>query len=584
MFLNLLHRPLTGEKNYLFALQQDIAHRLNLKVTLLVQYSSMFDEQVIEQVKTYSKEYGDEVGIWFDQLQCPDFDEKIDNMENSIWLYSKDDKERIFKMVIDRFREVFQRDPVSVGAYHMDAVSLNMLKEICPSIKISVCGCFEEGVKVFHGCNHSWYLFNEGMPWNPWYPSKTNSLRPAMDEEDAIGIVAVPHLSRDLALSYEGRNDFFASHPANVQRSMANEGLESPYTYNLIDQYRMQEDFNDGFSYCHVFVGANWLSGDKCVQDTDDVTQQLYVDFLEYFAELRSQGKLTDMYMSEFGEWYKKNIPIGKPEVYLAKELLYGSGKHYFWYIDPYIRVLIDTNLGGSIGDLRPYAAQLERSTGADSPYLMYGSHPYIIHSQYRSGISHHYADGARATLMVSYGQETIDIGTCRTKCASVSRDDEGTHVTLTPAEINFKSGLSLSIVTTYHFLKNGKIIIDREIADISDANAEIEITEYFKGCYGVTEYPEDMRGIILSANGDTEESIVYEYRNRKIKVANAKSVSAIIPQIQTEVVMEPGNEPCISGRAIEGYLFNPYFTLELKYKTKKGKKVGTCLQIRKKK
>lgn len=582
MYLNLLHRPLCGEKNYLFRMQQDVAHRLNLKVTLLVQFSSMFDDEIISQVKQDAKEYGDEIGIWFGQLPCPEFDREIGGKQSGIWLYSRKEKEKICEIVLKRFRDVFECDPVSVGAYHMDAVSLEIIKNMCPSVQISVCGCFEEGVKVFHGCNNSWYLFNEGMPWNPWYPAKNNSLRPAVSEEESAGIIAVPHLSRDLSLSYEGRNDFFASHPANVQRSMANEGMENPYTYNLVDQYRLQEDYNEGFSYCHVFVGANWLAADKCVQDPDEVSQQLYVEFLKYFVELRNQGKLTDMYMGEFADWYKENIPIGKPEVYLAKEMLYGSQKHYFWYIDPHMRVLVDTSQGGSIGDLRPYAAGLERFTGPDSPQLMYGSYPYIIHSQYRTGISHHHADGSRTTLLVSYKGEVKDLGNCRTKVECITRDEEGTHVTLTPSELIFQEGLEAAITTTYHFIGEGKIVIERELTHISDIAARLEVIEYFKGCYGITEYPEDMHGILLSAKGKMEKSRVYQYEYGKLSVDDALSVSAQIPQVQTEIRLEAVGVPCVMGTITEGYLFNPYFTLEMKSTLKEGERMKTNLCVRK--
>ena len=167
-----------------------------------------------------------------------------------------------------------------------------------------------------------------------------------------------PHLSRDLVLSYEGRNDFFASHPANIQRAMANDGENAPYVFNLLDVYRYQERYNDGYSYTNVFVGPNWLRDSAYVQDSDEVTQNLYLRYLEYIAGLRAEGKLQDMYMSEFAHWYVENIPIGCPQVYDAKEILYGSGKSYFWYSDPYMRVTVDLCQGGSIGDFRPLIAK----------------------------------------------------------------------------------------------------------------------------------------------------------------------------------------------------------------------------------
>jgi hypothetical protein len=231
-------------------------------------------------------------------------------------------------------------------------------------VQVAVAGCFEEGVRVFHGCNDSWYLFNEGMPWGPWYPSKTHSLRPALDEDDWAGIVAVPHLTRDLVLSYEGRNDFFATHPGNVQRAMAYRGTDAPYMFNLVDQHRYQEDFNDGYSYCHIFVGAGWLAPNHNVPDPEELSKKLYRDFLAYFAGLRDQGQVVDMTMSEFAAWYRQHVPIGRPQVALAKDVLYGSGKHYFWYVDPYFRVTVDAAQGGSIGDLRPYVGQFACVTG----------------------------------------------------------------------------------------------------------------------------------------------------------------------------------------------------------------------------
>jgi len=592
MILNLLHRPAEGDDHRLFLLQQDIAHELGLKVTLLVDLKSMYDEQMVDLFKRYEREYGDEVGIWFVGFGGPEFDEQIGSKEVFLWLYPQEDKQRILELALGRFRKVFGRDPSAVGSYHFDAGSLRLLKALCPSVKVAVAGCFEEGVRVFHGCNNSWYLFNEGMPWGPWYPSRTHALRPAVDEDDAAGIVAVPHLTRDLVLSYEGRNDFFATHPGNVQRAIANLGTECPYMFNLVDQHRLQEDYNDGFSYCHVFVGAGWLKPNHNVPEPEQVCQQLYRDFLAYFVELRGQGMLTDMTMSEFAGWYREHVPIGRPQVALAKEVLYGSSKHYFWYVDPYCRVTVDTAQGGSIGDLRPYAGQVECVTGPDTPHLVYGSYPYVIHSQYRSGIAHHFADGARTTLLVTHQDETIDLGRCRTRCAQVTRDGAGVHLRLSPARLSFQSGLAASIETTYHFVGQGKILIERRLADVSDPAAILRVQEYFKGCYGTTEYPEDMHGLQLAvegacpevdrAEGDVVRTLDYEYRSRTIQAAHARAVSVRIPQVNAEVRLEAAGEPAALGQAIEGYLFNPYYTLTLETALTGGEEARTWLTIRK--
>jgi len=577
LYFNLLHRPAENpSQREAFAFQQRMAHELGLKVTLLIDYQSMCDPETVAELQAYARDFGDELGVWFMNLP-PAADSADGRREPFIWLYADDEKRRIIKQVLERFHATFGFAPVSAGAYHLDAESLRILKELAPSIEIAVAGCFEEGARVFHGCNHSWYLFSEGMPWAPWYPAKNNSLRPAADEADALGIVAVPHLSRDLVLSYEGRNDFFATHPANVQRAMANDGMNNPYMYNLVDQHRLQADFNDGFAYIHIFVGPTWIAGDPTVQDSVEVSRQLYREFLEYFVELRKQGQAADMWMREFAAWYRQNVLIGKPQVAFAKEMLYGTGKHYFWYLDAFTRVLVDAAQGGSIGDLRPYAAQINSHTGADTKALWYGSYPYLIQSQHRTGNSHHYADGSRTTLLVTRNGETLDLANVRVKVADVTRVEGQTTLRLTPARLTFSDGMSVSIETVYRFLGGGNILIERKLLEGEDAQAQ----EYVKACWGVTEYPEDLREVVLTVTGKTSRELRYEYRSREICSEAVLAVAARIPYIQT-IISLTSDEPRESGTAIEGYLFSPYFTLTMSGTLRAGKALRTWLKIEK--
>lgn len=579
MFLNLLHRVSPGETYPYFLLQQEYAHQLGLKVTLMVQIDSMQDSHIVADVKRFHQEYGDEIALSLNLgYDSPEYREKIGGPEEFLWLYNMEEKRIIIQLAVDYFRKTFGHNPHSVCSYHLDASCQQILHEICPAVKIAVAGCFEEGVKVFHGCNHSWYLFNEGMPWGPWYPARNHALSPAANEADWTGIIGVPHLSRDLSLSYEGRNDFFASHPANAQRGLANVGYDHPYDYNLCDLYRYQEDFNHGFSYYNVFVSAGWLAGHPTIQDPNEVSQKLYRDLLEYFVELRSQGSLSDLYMHEFADWYRQNWPIGSPEVYLAKEVLYGSKKHYFWYLDPSMRVLVDANQGGSIGDLRPYIGKTPVSTGSDQPDLMFGSYPYLIQSIYRTGTAHHYLDGARTTLLVTHEGETLDLCSVRTRVASVERGETGTRLTLTPARLTFSNGMEISIETQYCF-SNGEIHLTRRLLSASDPSVKLTAKEYVKGCYGVTEYPQDMRGIRLAVDGDQPQSLEYAYRRRELHSPHAKTVSAVIPQITTALALE-AKTPALSGMALEGLLFSPYFTLALDYELTLGKEISTCLKL----
>lgn len=41
---------------------------------------------------------------------------------------------------------------------------------------------------MFAGCSYTWYLFSEGGPWTAYYPSKSNSLCPAKDKDEAYNM------------------------------------------------------------------------------------------------------------------------------------------------------------------------------------------------------------------------------------------------------------------------------------------------------------------------------------------------------------------------------------------------------------
>ena len=571
MILNLIHRADLTEA---YRFQQKCAHELKLKTTVYVSTNFLDEKIVIDMVKADCERYGDEVGIWLSPL--------ADMPGTKVWLLSEEDKWRTVKYSIDRYRQLFGRSPKAVSNYVLDAHLIRMIKEYCPDVAICVAGCFEEGVKVFHGCNNSWYLFSEGMSWNPWYPSKTQSLRPAENEEDWAGVVAVPHLSRDLVLGYEGRNDFFASHPANVQRGLANEGMVHEYDYNLADQYRMQEDFNDGFSYYQIHVSSGWLHRNPNIIDSDEVTRALYRETLEYMAKLRDEGQVEDMYMSEFAEYYRRTVPIGKADVAVGKDILYGSGKHYFWITNPGYRVTVDAYQGGSIGDLRPYAGKYESFTGTDSQSLIMNSYPYLIQSQYRTGIKHHSRDGSRTTVLVKYNGEEHDLCRYPARVANVIRDGAEVELVLTPVKISFTDGFTVKMQTLYRFSGDGRIIVIRRLLEKSEPNAKVQLTEYVKGCYGFTEYPENMKGIRLSS--DDGQTLDYTYGDKSIRTEKGNRVWATIPQITTELTLGALSMKPDWTEIADGTLFSPFYTMKLRYTLTNTQEVKSCLTVRKRK
>jgi hypothetical protein len=152
--------------------------------------------------------------------------------------------------------------------------------------------------------------------------------------------------------------------------------------------------------------------------------------------------------------------------------------------------------------------------------------------------------------------------------------------LTLDPVEIKF-NGVTLKLQTKEYFEEgSSNIKIERHILEISNPDAEIYLDEYITACYGTTEYPEDMTGIILTCEGEKEQSICYEYKCRDAKVEGASAVSAVIPAIQTKVSLTASDTAV--GYVEEGYAFSPMFKLGYKKKISDKEVFATWLNLEK--
>ena len=561
-------KSLIDESLSIFRFQQDTAHKNGLKTTIQITYASLFSPEIIAMAKEDHEKYGDEIALSLLGLPCRQFREKYHTEEFCIWLFSMEDKMRIVDDAFDLFEKAFGFLPSSAGSYFMDAELINYIKERYPSVKCAIATCWEEGPKAYHTCNNSWYTFMDGGPWAPWIPSKQNSHAPAANEEEDSGIVAIPHLSRDLIACYDGNGSNFGTHPQNVLRGMIydTKTWEYPYLYNLIDQYRHLAKFNNGYAYNMMFVGPGWLNKMGRWEAPYELLKKSYEDGMAYYGQLKKEGKLIDMTMAEFADYYRQKKSYEEPECALWRDILYGSDKQLFWYCDPYMRACINMDQGGALVDLRNYAAKLPWPVGIGTPHISDASYPFLIQEKYRAGYFTHYAGaGTVRSAKLAYGGEVADLCQCRTHASFRERtNDEGRKVRellLDPVEIVF-TDLSFKVETVISFEEGSSAIaFKRRIFDMSDPSAKVQVTEYMTACYGTTEYTERMEGITLGVRaGGGEEAISYEYKDRKIEKKRAREVYAIVPQIETYVSMRTDAEA--EGYVREGYAFSPMFHL----------------------
>ena len=564
----------------IFRTQQQIAHDNGLRTTIQMTYASLFNPEAVAIAKEHHDMYGDEIGSTFLGLQCQQFRDRYKSRELAIWLFSIEDKRLIVDEVFSKFWEEFGFYPTSTGSYYMDAELVNYIKVKYPMIKAAVATCWEEGPKAYWNANNSWYTFLDGGPWNPWIPSKCNIHCPASDETDDIGIVAVPHLSRDLMAVFDGPGSYYGTHPQNILRGMVYENHEIPYFKNVVDQYRAMTKYNRGFSYNMMFVGPGWMSKSGRWEADYDLLLKSYQDGMGYYGQLKRERKAVDVTLSEFADLYRKNRPYTRPECALWKDILYGSNRQQFWYVDPWMRFCLDMNQGGAIIDLRPYAAKLNRPCGVGTRQLQDASYPYLIQSNYRAGYFTHYAgEGAVKSCRFIYKDEEVDLCTCRTR-ASFTENGDIRILTLDPVEIEF-SDITVRVQSVFRIKEGkGEIEIVRKILDSTDLQADLMIDEYLTACYGTTEYPEDLTGTNLRIEGKQgNNSIEYAYQCREEYLMGVNLVEAIISPISTRIRMSTEVIDA-TGYFREGFAFSPMYTLGIQ-KVIKGKgELTTWLKV----
>ncbi|MGG7077224.1 hypothetical protein [Clostridium sardiniense] len=579
---DITRESLITESLDIFKLQQEIAHENGFKTTIQMTYASLFNEEAINLAKEHHEKYGDEISLTLLGLPCKEFRDKYKTKDFCIWMFSMEDKISIVNDVFSKFYEVFGFYPESTGSYYMDAELTNYIKSKYPTVKCAVATCWEEGPKAYRTCNNSWYTLFDGGPWNPWIPSKANTHAPAANEYEDSGIVAIPHLSRDLIACFDGNGSNFGTHPQNVLRGMIYKDGKYPYLYNLIDQYRSLKKYNNGYSYNMMFVGPGWMNKMGRWEAPYELLEKSYRDGMAYYAKLRDEGELTEMTMTEFAKWYRENKTYTEPECALWKDILYGSEKQLFWYSDPYMRTCIDMNQGGALIDLRPYVAKLERPVGIGTKHVQDASYPYLIQAMYRAGYFTHYAgEGTIRSCKLTYDGEEVDLCLCRTK-AKFSQKGKNRILTLNPVEIKFNK-LTIELISEFTFAEDtGEIVVSRKITKSSIEDAKVQINEYMTACYGTTEYPEDMLGITLRCRNDEEEKeITYGYKCREEDINNLKLVEAIVPQVDTKISLKALN--CnVKGYIKEGYAFSPMFTIGLSKEIKNNEELITCLKLEK--
>jgi hypothetical protein len=548
------------------------ARRIGIPTTTLFTYPALFMDEAIADVEAL-RGPDDELGLHFHNIACPRLTEKYQTSEPALWLLPQETRARLIDEMMAAFEKRFGFLPRSVGGYIIDAWTLAYLKKNYPSVTIAITSCFEEGVKMFYGNNRNWMLFSDGGPWNPYFPSRSNALIPAGESDEAIDIVAVPHLNRDMIMALSSRDDWFASHPGNILRARVNEGPRSPYYFRFLEAWERQAQLN-GWSYLNIFVSSPWMSARHwCVEKVEDV-HSLYTQTLEWLKEKEARGAVCNQIMSGFANDFRSMVKPGDATLCHWRDELRQNKREVVWSVNSHHRCAFDMNRGGTLVDFRPYDGRLNGDLGPESPLLYNGNHPFLISTEYCGG---HWNTSQHAVL--TDGTHSFNIADRRVR-ASVERVGDNAWIIRTEPVSVLLGEHTVRFQSSWQIGRDASIRISRTLLEYDGDAAKLRLTERFLGRPGTHEYPEDLRGItlrLMDAEGGTSAELPFTYSGQNTVDTEATTAAADIPRLRLQVRLI-AESPALEASVEDGKLFTPKFALNLTYPVTPGKEIATCL------
>jgi len=255
---------------------------------------------------------------------------------NRIFLsgYSQPDRLKLIDAYMKLFYETFGYYPKVVGAWHLDAYSLEYLSSHYSVVTAVICD---------EQYNTDRYRLWGGYLGSPYFPSKSNFLVPAAGRSDRINIVLTKWAQRDPFNFYGTGSESNFSTQVNDYTS---QGLSTNYFGSLLGIYS-GGDFNE---FTQTNIGL----------ENDYSLSQFRVELKNSYQALRAnQGKYDLRFISseDFAKFMQTRYTFTNPAFFFKTNDITGrkSGTVY-WYQNPFYRIGIKSDGGKTqIIDFRIY-------------------------------------------------------------------------------------------------------------------------------------------------------------------------------------------------------------------------------------
>lgn len=289
--------------------QYEIISTNNLKATWLVRYDGLKNTEIINFLKSLNNRQ--EIGLFLEVTPSLTSDSSVNYNQSPSWHYSKsvlligyspEDRKKIIDSAFEKYKEIFNKYPTSVGAWWIDAGSLDYMRQKYQiNANLDVSDQFStDGYQVW------------GQYWSsPFYPSKVNALMPAQSEEQKIGVVTLQWAPRDPFNGY-GSGAFESTYSVQSNDYMLHD-LGISYFEKLLNIYsELVVGLENDFDFSKFGVE--------------------YKNQIDLIIKKQREGKLTVRTMDEFARYYASLNPVISPSVLIFADDPLGSGGKVVWF------------------------------------------------------------------------------------------------------------------------------------------------------------------------------------------------------------------------------------------------------------
>lgn len=321
--------------------QMEIINSQKTVATWLIRFDVLSDKNIIALLKGNPKH---EVGVFFEVLPSLTEAANVKYHKSNSWHdpesvfltgYSVEDRQKMIDTFFGKFKEVFGFYPKSVGAWWIDANSLDYMNKKYGAVAAMITS------DQYSTDNYRVW----GQYWGaPYYPFKKNTLLPAQTTADKIPVAITQWAARDPFNAY-GKAVEESTYSVQANDYLDYHQFDIDYFNKLVDIYTQTDN-----KISQLIVGLeNSYNWSKYSSE--------YEKQIKSVASKANKGNFAILTMSEFANIYKNTHPEISPATILFAQDPLNPNYKVVWFMNPYYRAgLFFDKKGIRFRDIREYS------------------------------------------------------------------------------------------------------------------------------------------------------------------------------------------------------------------------------------